>query len=216
MFQKGFAKPIVIGIVLAVVLGVGGYVALVRKPATPTDVFLQKINELIARDVGQIVKCGKGNVQYFYGGFGTALPASVMRKEGDQPWETRPGIPNRAAGSPIKEAKVNGLDVNSENCNELYVVTEWAEAYKSKNGGKSWEEIILAGTSQSSVDWGIVAINPKNVRHIAIGTSFPIHSESIRYRIYQSRDNGQSFYPAKLVREFTQPPTRTEISNLLF
>ena len=35
--QKGFANLIVIGIVLAVVLGVGGYFVLVRKPATPSE-----------------------------------------------------------------------------------------------------------------------------------------------------------------------------------
>ena len=250
MNQKGFANLIVISIVVALVLSIGGYFVLVRKPATPsetqqpitpsgsttvtltpppdtsiktappskppTDVFLQKINDLIARGIGQIVECKGESVQYFYWGNGTALPASVMRKEGNQPWEARPGIPNRSAGSPIKEAGVNDLGVNPQNCNEVYVVTQWAEAYKSKNGGKTWEAINLGGTSYSSVGWGIVAINPKNVRHVVIGTAFPIHSELTRYRIYQSQDGGQSFYPVELVREFTQPPTRTEISNLLF
>lgn len=37
MNQKGFINFIVIGIVLAVVLGVGGYFALVRKPLTPSE-----------------------------------------------------------------------------------------------------------------------------------------------------------------------------------
>lgn len=237
MNQKGFTNIILI-VVVVVLAGIGTYLVLNRQttpptssttpvptptPTTaipssklPTDAFLLKINELIARGIGQIVKCEKENVQYFYWGSGTMLPATVMRKEGNQSWEARPGIPNRAAGSPIKEAKVNSLNVNPENCNELYVVTEWAEAYKSKSGGKTWEAINLGGTSYSSVGWGIVVINPKNVRHIVIGTAFPIHSELTRYRIYQSQDDGQSFYPVELEREFTQPPTRAEISNLLF
>ena len=37
MNQKGFANLIVIGIVLVVVFGVGGYFVLVRKPATPSE-----------------------------------------------------------------------------------------------------------------------------------------------------------------------------------
>ena len=37
MNQKGFVNLVVIGIVLAVVLGVGGYFVLVRKPATPSE-----------------------------------------------------------------------------------------------------------------------------------------------------------------------------------
>ncbi|GEM_PF-6612585 len=224
MNQKGFINLIVIGIVLAVVLGIGGYFVLVKKPPKPsetqqssqTDVFLKKINDLIARGNGQIAECKGGSVQYFYWGSGTALPVSVLRKEVNQPWEVRPGILNRSPGSPIKEAGVYDLGVNPQNCDEVYVVTPWAEAYKSKNGGKTWEAINLGGTSYSSVSWGIVAINPKNVRHIVIGTAFPIHSELTQYRIYQSQDGGQSFYPVELEREFTQPPTRTEISNLLF
>ena len=37
MNQKGFANLVVIGIVLAVVLGVGGYFILVKKPVTPSE-----------------------------------------------------------------------------------------------------------------------------------------------------------------------------------
>ena len=37
MNQKGFANLIIIGIVLATVLGVGGYFVLVKKPATPSE-----------------------------------------------------------------------------------------------------------------------------------------------------------------------------------
>ncbi len=219
MNQKGFLSFIVI-IGIVILAGVAGYFIVGQQTSSPTpilspDAFLPKINDLIARGIGQIVRCDREDVQYFYWGSGTALPAAVMRKEGSQSWEARPGIPSRAGGS-LMEANLNGFDVNPENCNELYVVTEWAEAYKSRNGGKTWEAINLAGTGYRGVGWGIIAINPKNVRQIVIGTAFPIHSELTRYRIYQSQDGGESFYPVELEREFMQPPTRTEISKLLF
>lgn len=185
------------------------------------DNFVPIIKDFQERGTGKVVECSKENIDYFYSkGSVISLPASVMRKSSDKPWEALPVNPNPLPASKVKDIGILDLAVNPQNCNEVYVVTEQAEAYKTRNGGKLWEEIKLMGPrpwsiKSASSNWGVVIINSENVSQIAVGFAFPIHSEEIRYYVFESFDGGQSFLPANSISGVRQPPTRDEILFIL-
>ena len=166
------------------------------------DNFVPIIKDFQERGTGKVVECSKENIDYFYSkGSVISLPASVMRKSSNKPWEAIPVNPNPLPTSKVKDIGILDLVVSPENCNEVYVVTEQAEAYKTRNGGKLWEkiyEIPPENRQGRSLGWGITAINTKNIKHLVIGFNVPIHSEETRPRFFESFDGGKSFLPCEL------------------
>lgn len=228
-YHLGFTQLGIIGIIAAViVLSVSGFVGYEYiKPQNKEenvvgktlDEFQATIEGLLGRGIGRIVECSnEQKAQYFYWGGGSALPASIMKKEGDSPWAATAVIPNPVSGSGIRYASVRDIAINPTNCDEVYVVAVGG-VFKTENGGKIWKELPLFGEGAPPFpgpsigeNWALVALNPKNPKHVIFGFSEAVHSEAVGYRLRQTLDGGKSFLPVERERGSQERPTAEEIT----